>query len=123
MLNADHGSISIDGIDISTIPHEYVRTRLAAIPQEAYIFDGTVRLNVDPLGVAASDDEMIDALKKVQLWEKLEGRGGLEGVISAENGLSQGESQLLVFARAMLRKSRVLILDEFTSRYANICFT
>lgn len=109
------GSIVIDGVDIKSLPHQYVRSRLVALPQDSYIFDGTARLNVDPTQ-ASSDEEIIDVLKKVRLWSKLEARGKLDSIIS-DDFFSPGESQLLVFARAMLRKSKILILDEFTSRY------
>ncbi|KXJ95019.1 ABC transporter [Microdochium bolleyi] len=115
MLDAKYGSITVDGVDIATVPHDHVRKSLVAVPQDAYIFGGTVRLNVDPDGVATSDEEIIDVLRKVRLWGKLQTRGGLDGVVSDEASLSQGEAQLLVFARAMLRRSKVLILDEFTS--------
>ncbi len=118
MLEQDSGSIHIDGVDIRTLPHEYLRTHLVALPQDSYIFDGTVRLNVDPEGIA-TDEEITAALKKVRLWSKVESRGDLDSVIQ-DDFFSPGESQLLVFARAMLRRSRVLILDEFTSRYVSL---
>ncbi|KAF6834099.1 ABC multidrug transporter [Colletotrichum musicola] len=113
MLDLDAGSIAIDGIDLSSLPHEYVRSSLVAVPQESYVFDGTVRLNLDP-GQSVPDTDVVEALKRVRLWDKVEGRGGLDAVIDG-GFLSQGEAQLLVFARAMLRKSKVLILDEITS--------
>ncbi|KAF4929096.1 ABC transporter atnG [Colletotrichum viniferum] len=113
MLDLDGGSIVIDGIDLSTLPHEYVRSHLVAVPQESYIFDGTVRLNIDPTETVP-DSDVVEALEKVQLWSKVEDRGGLDALID-DKFYSQGEAQLLVFARAMLRKGRVLILDEITS--------
>lgn len=114
MLDLDSGSITVDGIDLSTLPHEYVRSHLVAVPQESYIFDGSVRLNIDPTETVP-DSDVVEALEKVQLWGKVEERGGLDALID-DKFFSQGEAQLLVFARAMLRKGRVLILDEITSR-------
>ncbi|KAJ3955412.1 hypothetical protein N0V92_008076 [Colletotrichum tropicale] len=114
MIDLDGGSIVIDGIDLSTLPHEYVRSHLVAVPQESYIFDGSVRLNIDPTEIVP-DSDVIEALEKVQLWGKVEERGGLDALID-DKFFSQGEAQLLVFARAMLRKGKVLILDEITSR-------
>ncbi|KAK1984403.1 ABC transporter [Colletotrichum cereale] len=113
LMDLDAGSITIDGVDVSTLPHEYVRSKLVAVPQESYIFDGTVRLNLDP-GETAPDSEVVTVLKKVQLWDKVAERGGLDAVID-DRFFSQGEAQLLVFARAMLRKGKVLILDEISS--------
>nr|POE50464.1 isoform 3 of canalicular multispecific organic anion transporter 2 [Quercus suber] len=107
------GSITIDGVDIATLPHEYVRSRLVALPQDTFIFDGTIRLNVDPTQ-AIADDRLITVLERVQLWSKIQARGGLDAVAN-DKFFSPGEAQLLVFARAMLRESKVLILDEFTS--------
>ncbi|OHW98638.1 ABC multidrug transporter [Colletotrichum incanum] len=113
MMDLDSGSITIDGVDISTLPHEYVRSKLVAVPQESYIFDGTVRMNLDPTE-SAPDSEVITVLERAQLWDKVEERGGLDAVID-DKFFSQGEAQLLVFARAMLRNGKVLILDEITS--------
>ncbi|KAK2593028.1 hypothetical protein QQS21_009282 [Conoideocrella luteorostrata] len=113
MIAQPAGTITIDGIDISTVPHQTVRSRVVALPQEPYIFDASVRINLDP-GETVSDAKMIDALQRVQLWAKLEQRGGLDALMHGKF-LSQGEMQLFVFARAMLRSGRVLVLDEFSS--------
>ncbi|GJC96564.1 ABC transporter [Colletotrichum higginsianum] len=113
MMDLDSGSITIDGVDVSTLPHEYVRRKLVAVPQESYIFDGTVRLNIDPTGTATGP-EIETVLEKIGLRDKIEERGGLDVAID-DKFFSQGEAQLLVLARAMLRKGKVLILDEITS--------
>lgn len=105
----------IDGLDISRLSYNVVRSGLVALPQEAYIFDDTVRMNVDPYK-QASDERIVDVLSRVQLWEKVVARGGLDAEMY-DSFFSHGETQLLVFARAMIRKSKVIILDEFTSRY------
>ncbi|KAK2049863.1 ABC transporter [Colletotrichum somersetense] len=113
MMELDAGSITIDGVDVSTLPHEYIRSKLVAVPQESYIFDGTVRLNLDPTETTP-DSEVVTVLEKVQLWAKVAERGGLDAVID-DTSFSQGEAQLLVLARAMLRKGKVLMLGEISS--------
>ena len=114
LIDLDAGSIVIDGVDISKLPHEFVRSKIVAVPQEVCLLDGSIRFNLDPSG-NASESDMVDALQKVNLWEKLAPRGGMDAIVD-EKFFSKGEAQLFVFARAMLRKPTILILDEFISR-------
>ncbi|MCJ1314026.1 hypothetical protein MMC25_007706 [Agyrium rufum] len=113
MLDLESGSIHIDGIDITHLPHDFVRSNLVAVPQEVYIFDGTIRKNVDPTG-NSSDEDILRVLEKVQLLFAVQQRGGLDTIMD-ETFFSQGQTQLLSFARAMLRDSKILFLDEATS--------
>jgi ABC-type multidrug transport system fused ATPase/permease subunit len=115
LMELDSGSISIDGIDIARIPCNDLRASIVALPQDSHIFDDSLRKNIDPHGVS-NDDAIMAALQKVRLWDKVLARGGLDIKINPDF-FSQGETQLLVFARALIRESRILILDEFTSRY------
>ncbi|CAM1501184.1 Fc.00g103460.m01.CDS01 [Cosmosporella sp. VM-42] len=113
MMQTSAGAITIDGVDLSPLSREYVCSRLVAVPQESCIFDETVRFNVDPFE-AVSDEAIVLALERVQLWGRIQARGGLDAPMD-DKFLSQGEARLLILARAMVRKSRVLILDEITS--------
>ncbi|KAF2757243.1 canalicular multispecific organic anion transporter 1 [Pseudovirgaria hyperparasitica] len=113
MLDQTSGSLIIDGIDIATIPRQTVRSRIIGVPQDAYLFPGTVQENASPTGTAAESD-IIEALESVQLWNIISEKGGLSTLVE-DCHFSQGQKQLFCLARAMLRPGRILVLDEATS--------
>ncbi|KAG9247609.1 putative multidrug resistance protein [Calycina marina] len=74
LVELDSGKITIDGVDIATLPRQKVRESLIAIPQDTFILNDSIRLNIDPSGTV-SDLEIIEALEKVQLWKIIKSRG------------------------------------------------
>ena len=107
--NIPRDSISIDGVDLTTLPRSSLRERLTAIPQETLIIPGSMRENIDPLQKSNIDD-IKSALEKVGLASLIADRGGIDTNM-ADIGLSQGELQLFAVARALLHPSKVLVVD------------
>ncbi|KAI0789892.1 P-loop containing nucleoside triphosphate hydrolase protein [Abortiporus biennis] len=123
IVEASGGRIVIDGIDIATIGLDDLRTRITIISQDVSLFTGTIRSNLDPFG-EHTDQECWDVLERCHLTSVLNSAAAkskgaqlsLDLPISQTGSLSAGERQLVALARAVLRKSNIIILDEATSQ-------
>lgn len=116
IIEPTNGNISIDNLNTSTIGLLDLRRRLAIIPQDAALFEGTVRDNLDP-GRIHDDTDLWKVLEHARLKEHVASmNGGLEAKIhEGGSNLSQGQRQLVSLARALLAPSNILVLDEATA--------
>uniref|UniRef100_A0A668AKG9 Multidrug resistance-associated protein 1 n=1 Tax=Myripristis murdjan TaxID=586833 RepID=A0A668AKG9_9TELE len=116
IIEAAEGQIFIDGVDIAKLGLHELRSRITIIPQDPVVFSGSLRMNLDPFD-SYSDEEVWRALELAHLKSFVSGLPDKLNHECCEGGenLSLGQRQLLCLARALLRKTKILVLDEATA--------
>ncbi|KAL8138894.1 hypothetical protein V2J09_004895 [Rumex salicifolius] len=120
LVEPAEGKIIIDGLDISSIGLHDLRSHFGVIPQEATLFGGSVRYNLDPLS-EHSDQDIWEVLEKCQLKEAIQEKSeGLSSLVVEDgSNWSMGQRQLFCLGRALLKRRKILILDEATASIDN----
>ena len=115
IIEPKNGIITIDGIDTQKINLDFLREHLSIVPQDPFIFEGTLRDNIDPLR-KYTDEKILKILEDFCLFKELKEKEKLNYEI-LENGknLSPGQKQLICFVRAVIKNNKIVILDEATS--------
>ena len=126
ILEAKEGTIYIDDIDISQIGLKKLRSNITIIPQDPTLMEGTLRFNIDPLN-NHTEEEIENVMREIGFWyicernleenkNKKDEEKGLNMIITENGGnISIGERQLICITRAILRKSKIIIMDEATA--------
>ncbi len=110
----ESGEVRLGGVRLDTLDASWLRNTIVVVPQEAYIFAGTVRENLTYLARGATDQRLDRAVTALGAETLVREYGGYDGVITEPGNLSSGERQLLTLVRVYVSRARVVILDEAT---------
>lgn len=122
LYDVDSGSVTFDGIDVRKLDLKFLRDHVGVVSQETYLFNGTIRENLLYVKPDATEEAMVEALKKANIWDFIEKQ---EKGIDTEVGnrglkLSGGEKQRISIARIILKDPTIFIFDEATSALDSI---
>ena len=122
LYDVDSGSVTFDGIDVRKLDLKFLRAQVGVVSQETYLFNGTIRENLLYAKPDATEEAMVEALKKANIWDFIEKQ---EKGIDTEVGnrglkLSGGEKQRISIARIILKDPTIFIFDEATSALDSI---
>jgi ATP-binding cassette subfamily C protein len=116
LLAPQEGQVLLGGVPVRDVPADVRHRLVALIPQEAYVFAGTVRENLALLTPSASDAQLLAAAEAVGAGRLIERLGGLSGEVGhGGEGVSASDAQLLALARVYVGPARIVVLDEATS--------
>ena len=122
LYDVEKGCVIFDGIDVRSLDLTYLRQNIGIVSQETYLFNGTIRDNLLYAKPDASEQEMVEACKKANIWDFVQNQTeGLDTLVGNRGlKLSGGEKQRISIARVLLKDPALLIFDEATSALDSI---
>lgn len=122
MYDVNAGSVSFDGIDVKKLDLKYLRDKIGIVSQETYLFNGTIRDNLLYAKPDATEEEIIEACKKANIYDFIQKQEkGLDAMVGNRGlKLSGGEKQRISIARVLLKNPTLFIFDEATASLDSI---